>query len=163
PLHLAIERGRVRQCRELLEKGAWRLLAIEDPVYAWTPLHWAVHHSRKAIVRLLLRFGAQVNARSSRSGETPLHLAVQSGTRGICKLLVHKGADVNAVDNGKWTPLSLSMRNGRMDICHMLKNRGAVPLTAKRGLEFDAGDYDSEDDEEEEEEEEEEGCHVGSG
>lgn len=61
----------------------------------FTPLHVAALHGHSALVALLIRHGANVNARTNQSA-TPLHLAsqnchVQVGARwsGKCKINIH--------------------------------------------------------------------------
>ncbi len=60
-----------------------------------TPLHAAVQHVREGMVRALVDWGADVNARAD-SGQTPLHLC--SNPR-IAEMLVEAGADPSATDD----------------------------------------------------------------
>ena len=46
-----------------------------DDEYKSTPMHWASYNNDAAMIRLLLKHGANANARTSH-GSTPLHVAV---------------------------------------------------------------------------------------
>ena len=60
-----------------------------------TPLHAAVHAGHGALAAVLVRRGADPNARAD-MGQTPLHLCA---TEGMARLLVEGGADPAAVDD----------------------------------------------------------------
>jgi ankyrin repeat protein len=47
-----------------------------------------------------IKRGANVNAKSRRSGKTPLHLATEKGYKGMAFMLIEEGAMVNAQDGG---------------------------------------------------------------
>ncbi|MFH1071417.1 MAG: ankyrin repeat domain-containing protein [Candidatus Glassbacteria bacterium] len=69
-----------------------------------TPLHFAAEHGTKKIVEILLKYGADVNSRTSYD-VTPLHFAAQSGDIEIAKLLLSRGAMIDAKDDEGRTPL----------------------------------------------------------
>ena len=83
----------------LIDRGA-NVKAIDDTHH--TPLHWA---SNKETAELLIDAGADVNAKTRRTGETPLYSAARNAAQGasksyemylgLTKLLLAKGADVN--------------------------------------------------------------------
>ena len=60
-----------------------------------TPLHAAVHGGHGALAAVLVRRGADANARAG-MGQRPLHLCA---TAGLARLLVEAGADPSAVDD----------------------------------------------------------------
>lgn len=60
-----------------------------------TPLHAAVHAGHGALAAVLIRRGADANARAD-MGQTPLHLCA---TAGLARLLVAAGADPAAADD----------------------------------------------------------------
>ena len=62
------------------------------------PLHTAVAADNAAMVKLLLRAGADVNVRAHPENTTPLHLAVRRGLVPIVRLLLDHGADITMVD-----------------------------------------------------------------
>ena len=103
-LHSAIDRCDVLEF--LLEHGA----NINAKQIGWrgggeTVLHTAVlYESYLEQVKLLIRYGADVNARAD-DGSTPLHCACKSAT----VILVRNGANVNAKANDGRTPLNVAV------------------------------------------------------
>ena len=53
-----------------------------------TPLHAAVSEGEAKIVKLLLQFGANVNATDKKRKFTPLHLAVDQEQKDMVQLLL---------------------------------------------------------------------------
>ena len=103
PLHHAVNAdwkgSHLKMVKLLIESGA-NVNAIDDTHH--TPLHLA---SNKETAELLIDAGADVNAKTKRTGETTLfsaaHGAAQGASKsyemylGLTKLLLAKGADVN--------------------------------------------------------------------
>jgi hypothetical protein len=53
---------------------------VDKPDFSgWTALHYAAHMGRTACLSTLLECGADVNARTSREGQTALFLAARGG------------------------------------------------------------------------------------
>jgi len=103
PLHHAVNddrKGSHLEMIKLLINRRANVKAIDDTHH--TPLHWA---SNKETAELLIDAGADVNAKTKRTGETPLfsaaHGAAQEASKSfemyldLTKLLLAKGADVN--------------------------------------------------------------------
>jgi len=114
--------GDVRKVRRLLELGIF--IDTRDEYDERTPLHLSAYYGRVSVVRLLLEYGADVEATDS-DGCTPLHLAAFKGHLSVVKLLLEYGADVDAIDNDGGTPLHLAAANGHKDIVELLLERGA--------------------------------------
>lgn len=78
------------------------------------------------IAELLIKNGADVNAKRTDDGATALILAAQEGRTEVVKLLLDKGADVNAkrTTNGE-TALGAAKRTGHIDIVRLLEKAGA--------------------------------------
>jgi ankyrin repeat protein len=86
----------------------------------------AVEKGYADIVRVLLQYGADVNAIAEDDGYTALHLAVYYGHLEVVITLLQKGADINIKDiNGK-TVLDIAYENGHTDIAHFLKKHLVV-------------------------------------
>ena len=93
-------------------------------------LHLAVRLGNYLMVELLLRKGADVNAKTL-TGRTPLHTAVET-QRGeeVVSLLLREGADIEALDNGRQTPLQLAYQ--------MRRRREPIPQKSLSLLELKA-------------------------
>ena len=79
----------------------------------------------KEVVELLLRHGADVNAKTNK-GVTPLHIAVLSNIE-IIEMLIRYGADVNAVDGEGNTPLHYAFLDPCVEVVKLLLEKGADP------------------------------------
>jgi ankyrin repeat protein len=86
-----------------------------------TPLHLAAVEDSVAVAALLVRWGADIDARAE-SGATPLHWAAVSGSNRVAELLIERGADVNARDKMGRTPLHYA---SNVDVAWSLIRRGA--------------------------------------
>ena len=118
--------------RILIEAGA-------DPRQRDKAGRTALHHAAKmregaSIVELLMRTGADVNARSNDGGQhTPLLCAVENYIEGqdrqeaelIIRVLVHLGAEVNIADAGGNTALVLAATRNQPELIRLLLELGA--------------------------------------
>lgn len=92
PLRVAVRRGRVDLCRELIARGA----TVDDVDCAgWTLLHEASNIGRLDMVELLLQTSAAkfVNIPAI-GGDTACHLAARCGYGPVVRILVDAGANL---------------------------------------------------------------------
>jgi ankyrin repeat protein len=85
-----------------------------DPVdrFGRTPLHLAAQNGLGCCVDILIKAGANVNARML-NGNTPLHLAAQNGHFLIIRSLERAGARAVRNDDGE-TPLHCATKNNHL-------------------------------------------------
>ncbi|HLH41668.1 MAG TPA: ankyrin repeat domain-containing protein [Bryobacteraceae bacterium] len=117
----AAERGDRAAVRNLIERHAD--VNAPQPGGA-TALHWAVFHSDKEMVGLLLGAGANPKA-ANREGSTPLWLASINGDAAVIAALIQAGADPNeSLPLGR-TPLMAAARTGNVAAIKVLLDHGA--------------------------------------
>lgn len=94
---------------DLVESILMRDITTKDSVDedGYTPLHRAAYSNNVDIAKILIQYGADVNARTEYQW-TPLHSAVKWSNAEIAALLLQHGADVNALSEGQQTPLHIA-------------------------------------------------------
>jgi ankyrin repeat protein/N-acetylneuraminic acid mutarotase len=89
----------------------------------------AVYDKNQAAVELLLKAGADVNARN-KNGDTPLHYAVGNSQRELAELLLANKADPNERNNAGKTPLDLAKSQGPSAQGQLPGGVGGYPVPA---------------------------------
>ncbi|KAL9614683.1 MAG: hypothetical protein Q9204_008818 [Flavoplaca sp. TL-2023a] len=91
-----------------------------------TPLHWACAGGHESCVRLLIKHGADVNAKNY-TDRTPLQEALMRSHLSIAEFLVERGASVDSHDNEGWTPLHQVAHSGKepFKIINLLLDKGS--------------------------------------
>jgi len=89
-----------------------------------TPLHWAARNGELEVVKLLVRFSAEINAKNERA-ETPLHLASYGGHMSVVDLLCREGADIDAATTTGESALYLAAGRGATSVVQLLLSHGA--------------------------------------
>jgi uncharacterized protein len=100
----------------------------------FTALHLAAFFGHAEAVKILLEFGASVNAEASNtfvSRVQPLHSAAANRDPACCRLLIEAGADVNAQQADGFTPLMEAAQEGDVELAKMFLDAGADPSIAR--------------------------------
>lgn len=121
-LGLASFFGHLSIVKLLLDKGADPNIASYNQ-FRVAPLHSACAISNFEIVRLLIRAGANVNAKQVQD-VTPLHSAAHNGQTELAKLLIDNGADVNAKMESGQTPLFMAREKNFQETAELIKSNG---------------------------------------
>jgi Ankyrin repeats (3 copies) len=94
----------------------------------------AVRTGETALIKQLVKQGADPNAQSGVNGWTPLQHAIHKQQKASVIALLDAGADANARGRNGETPLMMAAGYGYTDILQVLLNRGADPkLETKDG------------------------------
>jgi ankyrin repeat protein len=91
----------------------------------WTPLMAAADEGHIDIVRLLIDWGADINAKRKDDGYTALMIASYKGRADIVKLLIECGAKVDARDSRDHSALFHAVVRGQSEIVKILAENGA--------------------------------------
>lgn len=110
PLHVSAGYNRAEIVKFLLEFPGPEKVELEAKnMYGETPLHMAAKNGCNDAARVLLAYGAFIEAKAN-NGMTPLHLAVWYSLRSedcsTVKTLLEYNADCSAEDNERMTPLN---------------------------------------------------------
>ena len=125
-LSYAASMGLAGMCEILLAAGADANIGSTDDDSV--SLHDAAFNGNTACLRLLLRAGADVDARAN-DGATPLHSASSDGRVHAAKLLIAAGANLEARTRQGSTPLRVAIFSGHREVALTLLRAGA-PITA---------------------------------
>ena len=113
----------------------------KDGSHFVTPLIIAAHNGHLNSVKILLGYGAQIDARGTlkiadevRKGCTPLSAAAASGHLDVVKLFINEGAFVDLQDEDGDTALHYAVKGGHLEIVSVLLALGASQLPNNLGL-----------------------------
>ncbi len=126
-LHRAIANRSEHCVQLLLSEGA--LVDVVDKA-GNLPIHLAIQQGSLSMVKLLVKFGANVNSPTSHDKQTPLLLATLQGNLDIVQFLLANKAVVDAKSYGGLTPLAAAtlVSNGSLAyyrIIRLLTEHGA--------------------------------------
>ncbi len=120
-LHKATTSEDVLSVKMLLSSGKRIDLELED-LQKWTALRWAAAYGQMAIVEILLKSEAVVDAQDQ-EGWTALRWAAQRGHKKIVELLIRTGASVEMPSRDEWTLLQWAAQEGRNRFIQLLIDR----------------------------------------
>ena len=117
-------------------KNGQRKTALEtktkDGSHFVTPLIIAAHNGHLNSVKILLKYGAEIETRGTLKiedevieGCTPLWAAAATGHLDVVKLLIERNADVDGRTSTDSTPLRVAAYAGHLDVVRCLVERGA--------------------------------------
>ncbi|RMH54990.1 MAG: ankyrin repeat domain-containing protein [Candidatus Hydrogenedentota bacterium] len=119
----AIENGDLEEVRLLAKRVDLRRVSTD--LVGTPPLVYAVEKNRDDIVKFLLEFGVDPNAREELTGRTALAVAVEKGNVTLFKRLLEAGADTNYRERGTGRTLfHLAVRSGSSNLVMELVRRG---------------------------------------
>ncbi|KAF4315561.1 hypothetical protein BBO99_00009733 [Phytophthora kernoviae] len=84
-----------------------------------------------AVIKLLLRFGADIDARSQ-AGKTPLHYAVQEDCLLVTNLLLSHGSNIDVEDVDGVSQLALMLEQASMNVLQIFMNHHHLAATPQR-------------------------------
>jgi len=103
--------------REILAAGVDK--DVRD-AFGDTALHVAIFQSNLIIVKLLLDYGFDPNAKVTKNGNTPLHNAVTANNIAAARLLLQYGANKNIRALNGQTPLDKARKDEKRDFVILL-------------------------------------------
>jgi len=117
----------LERARQLIAAGA----DLENNhSYSMTPLMVAVRNGNINAVKLLIKAGANVNAKSSPEESTPLMYASQRDWIDIMRMLLKAGAEIEATDSYGQTALHYAVLERNEEAMEFLLSAGANPNAA---------------------------------
>ena len=122
PSQVAVAKGEVDLCEELLSRGARPTCRADES--GNTSLHVAVNQRSERLVRLLLNRRAETSLQN-RDGATPLLIAASTGQTPVVSLLLSSAAGLHQTDGTNRSGLELALENGHLDTLRVLLSQVA--------------------------------------
>ena len=120
--------------RDELADGGGAVSQLTNDSFRNTPLHFAAADGEPSAIRVLLDFGADVNARNELQ-RTPLHWAARQGNAVAIETLATAGAALNATDAWGQTPLHDAVDRGNSATVNALVEAGvSANVTDRNGF-----------------------------
>lgn len=111
--------------KNFLEDNGFKTVnSLEVGSDGFTPLTLAIKKGNVDLVKILLKNGANVNAKNDLNN-TPLGRAAEHGNKEIVEILIRNGAKINARNYLKQTAFILAAMYGRTDVVRILFENGA--------------------------------------
>ncbi|CAM9322541.1 unnamed protein product [Ectocarpus sp. 4 AP-2014] len=126
PLMMAVHNGHSRIAKILIEKGANVSMADKQ---GFTALHFCcAREEDDAIVKLLAKAGADLDAIIPAEGSTPLHRATHNGSLKVVRALIEAGANPDTQLPDGATALHIAAEEGQVAVMRELLRGKANPL-----------------------------------
>ena len=124
-----IKDGNIEEVKCLLKKGIKPSLVIASFFYQESPIVTATKINSIELVKLLLRYGANVNERDFYTQQRALWRAIFNGNIEMAKILLDAGANPNITVKLNYNCLFLAVQGRHEDMVKLLLSRGAfMPL-----------------------------------
>ncbi|KAL8991971.1 MAG: hypothetical protein Q9169_007483 [Polycauliona sp. 2 TL-2023] len=148
PLRIASDKGYTEVVELLIRARA--KVNTRDRKAMCTPLHKAAANGDEAMVDLLLRHGAHMEAKDAEL-MTPLHYACEAGNERIVAQLLNKKSNVEGLGKRGMTPLVCAAASGQVQVLELLlkkkayiKHQGDGGMTALHWASYN-GHYEAAD------------------
>jgi len=115
--------GDAGKVKKILEKNPDLVKVTDDEIGA-TALHWAAIYGKKEVIKIILGFSPDVNARERHEGTT-MHWAAHFDDPEVIGWLLDHGAKIDHVNRFGRTPLLVAARRGCKSVIEILLKRGA--------------------------------------
>ena len=126
-LGMALSKERLEIAALLLDRGADpRKTPLPEDKQGEPALVRAAQEGKLDLVSLLVRCGADLEAREASFGWTPLMIAADRGRTEVARFFVSAGANVNASANRGLTPLHAAAQSGDVEVMKLLLDHGAL-------------------------------------
>ncbi|KAM3936443.1 ankyrin repeat domain-containing protein 42 [Leptodactylus fuscus] len=121
-IYEAVRCGHVEDLAAIVKNGT--SVNEVDPVYKFTPLHWAAHSGSLECLHWLLWHGANITDVTTK-GWTAAHLAAIKGQDACIQALILSEANLSAKDDRHCTPAHLSASHGHSFTLQTILRSGA--------------------------------------
>ncbi|XP_014274691.1 26S proteasome non-ATPase regulatory subunit 10-like [Halyomorpha halys] len=121
PLQLAAIEGRVAEVEIILKEKRESV----NGVNGISPLHWAALRGHVHVIRMLLKFGADIRSLDHEKN-TALHMAAVSGSPEAVEELIIAKAEIDAQNNNNNTALHLAVNELDFNVTKTLLRFGAL-------------------------------------
>lgn len=104
-----VQEGNLKEVCDYLKENSKLASELVEDLF---PIHWAADRGNAEMVKMLLDFGADVDAQDE-DGQTALHYACSNEHESVVKVLLAASADINIIDNENMKPLDV-LKNDAM-------------------------------------------------
>ena len=117
-IHMAVENRYPEITKELLRNGANPNIKDENYPLHWFPIHVATRNGDTEMLKLLHKYGADIESEDRRS-EKPIHLAFVKGHIEAAQFLVKNGSNINGKGFSGRTPMYYAAFFGHKELIKM--------------------------------------------